>query len=175
MCGSLHPHHCGLSWPVMGIPFLNKQNKIKLCVLMPIHVNITGLRFRVMRRDGVILVYFRLTHLVGRLCYVGQVCLYLCTEIKQGKGDCMCNCLLCKCVACEMLRKESRWKPKPVHSLLLSISTKGTTRLNVPIRRTNRYQQYNIPSQHMYCGRVWNLMQAFDVIWRLEVVHPQPS
>ena len=155
--------------------FLNKQNKIKLCVLMPIHVNITGLRFRVMRRDGGILVYFRLTHLVGRLCYVGQVCLYLCTEIKQGKGDCMCNCLLCKCVACEMLRKESRWKPKPVHSLLLSISTKGTTRLNVPIRRTNRYQQYNIPSQHMYCGRVWNLMQAFDVIWRLEVVHPQPS
>ena len=35
--------------------------------------------------------------------------------------------------------------------------------LNVPIRRTNRYQQYYMPSQHTYCGRVWNLIQACDV------------
>ena len=32
-------------------------------------------------------------------------------------------------------------------------STKGATRLNVPIRQTNRYQQYYVPSQHIYCGR----------------------
>ena len=49
------------------------------------------------------------------------------------------------------------------HSLLFSKSTKGTVRLNVPIRLTNRYQQYYMPSQHMYCGRVWNLIQVCDV------------
>ena len=51
----------------------------------------------------------------------------------------------------------------PAHSLLLSKSTKGATRLNVPIQRTNRYQQYYMPSQHTDCGRVWNLIQACDV------------
>ena len=50
----------------------------------------------------------------------------------------------------------------PAHSLLFSKSTKGTARLNVPIRRTNRYQQYYMPSQHTYCGRVWNLIQDCD-------------
>ena len=51
----------------------------------------------------------------------------------------------------------------PAHSLLFSKSTKGATRLNVPIRWTNRYQQYSMPSQHTYCGRVWNLIQVCDV------------
>ena len=39
---------------------------------------------------------------------------------------------------------------------------KGAIRLNVPIRRTNLYQQYYMPSQHIYCGRVWNLIQDCD-------------
>ena len=26
-----------------------------------------------------------------------------------------------------------------------------------------RYQQYYMPSQHMYCEKVWNLIQASDV------------
>ena len=51
----------------------------------------------------------------------------------------------------------------PAHSLLFSRSTKGAARLNVPIRRTNRYQQYYIPSQHTYSGRVWNLIQECDI------------
>ena len=51
----------------------------------------------------------------------------------------------------------------PAHSLLFSKSTKVAARLNVPIRRMNRYQQYYMPSQHTYCGRVWNLIQAYDV------------
>ena len=51
----------------------------------------------------------------------------------------------------------------PAHSLFFSKSTKGAARLNVPIRRTNRYQQYYMPSQHAYCGMVWNLIQACDV------------
>ena len=49
------------------------------------------------------------------------------------------------------------------HSLLFSKSTKGAARFNVPIQRTNRYQQYYMPSQHTYCGGVWNLIQASDV------------
>ena len=51
----------------------------------------------------------------------------------------------------------------PAHSLLFSKSTKGAARLNIPTRRTNRYRQYYIPSQHIYCERVWNLIQACDV------------
>ena len=50
----------------------------------------------------------------------------------------------------------------PAHSLLFS-STKGAARLNVPIQHTNCNQQYYMPSQHTYCGRVWNLIQACDV------------
>ena len=46
---------------------------------------------------------------------------------------------------------------------LFSKSTKGAVRFNVPIRQTNRYQQYYKPPQHTYCGRVWNLIQACDV------------
>ena len=49
------------------------------------------------------------------------------------------------------------------HSLLFSKSAKEAARLNVPIRQTNRCQQYYMPSQHTYCGRVWNLIQACDV------------
>ena len=47
--------------------------------------------------------------------------------------------------------------------LLFSKSTKGAARLNVPIRHTNRYQQYYMSSRHTYCGRVWNLIQDCDV------------
>ena len=40
----------------------------------------------------------------------------------------------------------------PPHSLLLSKGTKGAATLNIPMRRTNLYQQYYMPSQHIYCG-----------------------
>ena len=59
-------------------------------------------------------------------------------------------------------KNRDRWSPQ-AHSLLFLKSTKGATRLNVPIRRTNRYQQYYMPSQHIYCRRVWNLIQGCDV------------
>ena len=55
------------------------------------------------------------------------------------------------------------WNPVLAHSLLFSKSTKEGARLNVPIRRTNRYQQYYMPSQQIYCGRFWNLIQDCDV------------
>ena len=71
----------------------------------------------------------------------------------------MCNCLCSVIVLCGMMI-EGREKVKPG---AFSKSTKGAARLNVPIRRTNLYQQYYMPSQHTYCGRVWNLIQACDV------------
>ena len=58
------------------------------------------------------------------------------------------------------------------HSLLFLKSTKRATRLNVPIRRTNCYQQYFVPSQQICCGRVWNLIQACDVQssdWKMHI------
>ena len=61
------------------------------------------------------------------------------------------------------------------HSLLFPKNTKGTARLNVPIQRTNHYQQYYMPSQHTYCGRVWNLIQACDVQssdWKVYISTP---
>ena len=51
----------------------------------------------------------------------------------------------------------------PARSLLISKSTKGAARINDPFQRMNHYQQYYMPSQHTYCGRVWNLIQACDV------------
>ena len=62
-----------------------------------------------------------------------------------------------------MMKGREKVKPGAAHSLLFSKSTKGAARLNIPIRRTNRYQQYSMPSQHTYCGRVWNLIQDCDV------------
>ena len=52
---------------------------------------------------------------------------------------------------------------------------RGSARLNVPVRWTNCYQQYNMPYQHMYCGRVWNLIQACDVQssdWKVYICTP---
>ena len=69
---------------------------------------------------------------------------------------------LCVTVGWWWWKEGRRWNSVPAHSLLFSKITKGATRLNVPIRRTNRYQQYYMPSQHIYCGRVWNLIQACD-------------
>ena len=51
-----------------------------VCVLMPTHCIIMCFGFRAMRIDGISLVYFRFTHLLGRSRYVGDVYLYLCTK-----------------------------------------------------------------------------------------------
>ena len=71
---------------------------------------------------------------------------------------------VCVTVCVRWWWKEGRgWNPVPAHSLLFSKSIKGAARLNFPIRWTNCYQQYYMPSQHTYCRRVWNLIQACDV------------
>ena len=68
--------------------------------------------------------------------------------------------LQCKCVVCRRIIDERKGEGETRCRL---IGTKGAARLNVPIRRMNRYQQYYIPYQHIYCGRVWNLIQTCDV------------
>ena len=66
----------------------------------------------------------------------------------------------------------------PAHSLLLFMSIKGTARLYFYIQWMNHCQKYSMPSQHMYCGRVCNLMQAFDVksnSYKLYISNPPSS
>ena len=74
----------------------------------------------------------------------------------------MYNCLCSGVVWDDDERKGEREKVKSGAGSLPK-STKGAARLNVPIRWTNRYRQYYMPSQHTYCGRAWNLIQACDV------------
>ena len=76
---------------------------------------------------------------------------------------CNCSCRVSMCCVGWWWKEGRRWNPVPAHSLLFSKSTKEAIRFNVPIRRTNCYQQYYMPSQRIYCGRVWNLIQACDV------------
>ena len=97
----------------------------------------------------------------GKLCSFSHSN-YLLT-LERALKSCMCNCLCNVIVLCGMRMKGRRWNPVPAHGLLFSKSTKGVARLNVPIRRTNRNQQYCMYSQHVYCRRVWNLTQTCDV------------
>ena len=76
----------------------------------------------------------------------------------------MCNCLCSVTVLCGMMMMmKGREGEGETRCRLFSKSTKWAARLNVPICQTNRYQQYYMPSQHTYCGRVWNLIQDCDV------------
>ena len=95
---------------------------------------------------------------------------YLCSvrekvEVRVTVSVTVCVGLLC-CVGW-WWKEGRRWNPVPAHSLLFSKITKGAAKLNVPIRRTNRYQQYFMPFQHTYCGRVWNWIQ--DVMYNLAI------
>ena len=128
---------------------------------MPTHCTITCLEFRARRIDGVECGLFSIHAPLGQITLrVGRVSV----QCTVGQGDCMCNCL-CSCVVkCRMMMK-GREKVKPGASSQPDLLEKhqGAARLNVPIRRTNRYQKYYKPSQHTYCGRVWNLIHACDV------------
>ena len=118
------------------------------------------------------------THRLGRPHYVWDEYLYsILEEVEVRMTVCVTVCvvLLC-CVGWWWWWKEGRrWNPVPAHSLLFSKSTKGAAWLNVPIRQTNRYQQYYMPSQHTYCGRVWNLIQDFIQYNRLSYSSKQSS
>ena len=67
-------------------------------------------------------------------------------------------------VLCGMMMKErENVKPGADSQHAPLEKHQGTAWLNVLIRRTNRYQQYYMPSQHTYCGGIWNLIQDCDV------------
>ena len=107
---------------------------------------------------------YRITHRLGKPHYVWDEYMYSIqekVEVRVTVSVTVCVVLLC-CVGW-WWKDGRRWNPVPAHSLLFSKSTKGAARLNVPIRRTNCYQQYYMPSQCTYCGRVWNLIQDCDV------------
>ena len=104
-------------------------------------------------------VYFRITHRLGRPHYVWNEYLYSVLEKVEVR-------VTVSVVSVCVVRDDDERKGEgenPAHSLLFSKSTKGAARLDVPFRRTNRYQQYYMPSQHIYCGKVWNLIQDCDV------------
>ena len=73
-----------------------------------------------------------------------NICIVYCRKLRLGW---LCSFL---CSVGWWWEEGRRWKPVPAHSLLFSKSTKAATRLNVPIRQTNSYQQYYMPSQHIY-------------------------
>ena len=118
---------------------------------------------------------FKLTHRLGRPHYVWDEYLYSVLEEVRLGWLYVCLCSVIVLVGWWWWKEERRWNPVPTHSLLFSKSTKGAVRLNVPIRRTNRYQQYYMRSRHTYCARVWNLIQAPDVQssdWKVYISTP---
>ena len=72
----------------------------------------------------------------------------------------MCNRLCSAIVLCGMMKGRKKVKPGAGSQPALLEKHQGAARLNIPIRRMNHYQQYYMPSQHTYCGRGWNLIQA---------------
>ena len=82
----------------------------------------------------------------------------------------MCNCLCSVIVLCEMMMKR-REKVKPGAGLQPALLEKheGAARLNVPIRRTNRYQQYYMPSQHrLHIAEGFGILSR-TVMYNLEI------
>ena len=78
---------------------------------------------------------------------------------KYVKDEYMCAVLWCNVW---VMNVRSRWvtvKPVAGISLLLSKSAKGSARFNVPIRRTNRYQQYI--RLHIKCTAEGDLIQVY--------------
>ena len=101
-------------------------------------------------------VYFWITHRLGRPHYVWNEYLY--SVLEEVEARVAVYVIVCVVVLWSLgwyWKEGRRWNPVPAYSLLFSKSTKRASRLNVHIRQTNRYQ-------HMYCRRVWNLIQACD-------------
>ena len=115
-------------------------------------------------------VYFRIMHRLSRPHYVWDEYLYSVREkVEVGVIVSVTVCVVLLCCVGWWWKEGRSWSPVPAHSLLFSKSTNGAARLNVTIRRMNRYQQYYMPSQHTYCGRLWNLIHNCDVLYNLAI------
>ena len=105
-------------------------------------------------------VYFQITHRLGRPHYVWDEYLYSVREKVEVR-------LTVSVTVCVLWNDDERKEEGETRCRLIACSSrkppKGAARLNVPIRRTNCYPQYYMLSQHTYCGRVWNLIQDCDV------------
>ena len=62
-----------------------------------------------------------------------------------------------------MMKGREKVKPGAGSQPALLEKHQGGRQAQRPHRRTNHYQQYYMPSQHIYCRRVLNLIQACDV------------
>ena len=138
---------------------------VYMCVLMPIDCTITYFGSALSGQMALVwsIFYSRIT-LADQVTW-GDMHLYLYTVRSEVRWLYVYSNYFC----CESvlyvgwwLRERRRWNQVSVHSLFLSVSTKWNTRINVPIRRMNRYQQFNVPSKNVYCGRVWNLIQTLN-------------
>ena len=77
-------------------------------------------------------VYFRITHRLGRPHYVWDEYLYSLPE----KVEVRVTVSVIELCGMMMMKGREKVKPVPAHSLIFSKSTKRTTRLNHLIRRT---------------------------------------
>ena len=132
-----------------------------VCVPMPTHCTITCFGFHARRINGVKCDLFSNHAPLGQttLC-LGEYLYRVLEKVEVRVTVSVTVCVMLLCCVGLWRKEERRWNPVPAHSLFFSKSTKGASRLNVPIRRTNRYQQYYMPSQHIYCGRAWNLTKT---------------
>ena len=84
--------------------------------------------------------------------------MYLCPERRKVRVTVyvyICNCFRSVC----FIWDDDEGK---AHSLLLFISSKGTARFNAPHLTDESLINSTICLLSMYCGRVWNLIQALD-------------
>ena len=100
-------------------------------------------------------VYFRITHHQGRPHYVWDE--YLFSVLQEVEVT-----VTVFVTVCVVWDDDERKGEDETRCRLIVCSSRKAPR-GPPIRRTNRYEQYYMPSQHTYCGRVWNLIQDCDV------------
>ena len=95
---------------------------------------------------------------VTTLC-VGWVS--VCTVGNWDKGDCLCSCL---CSVGWWWKEGRRWNPVPLIVCSSRKVPRGPPGLSPFLTDESLSTvSYYMPSQHIYCGRVWNLIQACDV------------
>ena len=108
---------------------------------------------------------FQFTHLLGRSCYMVMyigICVLKASEIRVTICVIVCSVRMLY-VRWWWWRERRRWNQVLACSLLLSISTKGSARLNILIWQMNCYQQYIFSIYILWKGLEFNL----DLSWTI--------